>query len=101
MRERMNTLFSRRVLIVAIVFSCVRVGAFAFLLYLEATGRQSIAMLPLILLLYPEGLLMGSDLSWTAGRAIGFAALLIAGSFSLTLIGAFVVRLVNSWRVVA
>lgn len=38
-------------------------------------------MLPLILLLFPEGLLLPGSVVWTAPLAIAFSAALIAGSF--------------------
>jgi hypothetical protein len=89
----MNRFFSTSVLNIAIAISCVRVFVLFFLVYCEWTGRQSISLLPLVLLLYPEGLLLRDGLTWTVGKAAGFGALLIIGSFSLTFIGAIILRL--------
>jgi hypothetical protein len=75
--------FARRVVIIGIVLSCVRIVIFSVLLFAERTGRQSISLLPLVLTLYPEGALIRNDVTWTVWGAIGFCALLVVGSFIL------------------
>lgn len=58
----------------------IRCGAFGFLMYTEATGRQSLSYLPLVFLLYPEGALFSSDHGWTVWNSLGAVMLLMAGS---------------------
>ena len=62
-------------------------------LLLLVYGKQSISLLPLVFLLYPEALLLNNDVAWTAGNVIGFATLLMIGSSLLTGFGAFMLRL--------
>ena len=53
------------------------------LVWLEQTGRQTISALPLVFLLYPEGLILPyrADAE-PASRVIGLSLLLIAGSLA-------------------
>ncbi len=67
---------------VAILVSFGRVGALWVLLVLEWTGRQTLAAVPLVLLLYPEGLLLGPVGAWTVRKALAFSAVLLAGSLA-------------------
>jgi len=89
--------FARQVLIIGTTLSCVRIAIFAFLIFCEWTGRQSISLLPFILVLYPEGLLIKNDVTWTVWGAIGFSVLLIVGSFVLAVPVAVILRLINDW----
>jgi hypothetical protein len=73
--------FTTRVLIIGTVLSCVRIAIFGFLIFCEWTGRQSISLLPFILALYPEGLLIKNDVTWSAWGAVGFSVVLLVGSF--------------------
>lgn len=59
----------------------VRVGVLWLLVYREWTHQQSLNTLPLVLLLFPEGLLLPASVIWTPKLAFGFSCALIAGSF--------------------
>lgn len=87
--------FARQVVIIGTVLSCVRIAIFAFLIFCEWTGRQSIALLPFIMALYPEGLLIKNDVTWTAWGAFGFSVLLIVGSFLWAVPMAMILNLVK------
>ncbi|HZM91328.1 MAG TPA: hypothetical protein VFF31_32700 [Blastocatellia bacterium] len=91
----MNKVLATRVVTIGIGLASVRIVAFSFLLFCEWTGRQSVALVPLLLLLYPEALLLRNDVTWTAARAIWFGGLLLIGSFVLGLLAAMVVTLVR------
>ena len=52
----------------------VRVCALWSLVYREWTHQQSLATLPLVLLLFPEGLLLPASVTWTAKLALVFSA---------------------------
>jgi len=54
--------------------------------------QQSLATLPVVLLLFPEGLLLPAPVIWTARLAFVFSVALIAGSFLWVLILALAVR---------
>lgn len=58
-----------------------RVGVLWYLIYREWTHQQSLATLPLILLLLPEALLLPQPMIWTAKLGLVFSAVLSAGSF--------------------
>jgi hypothetical protein len=64
----------------------VRVGALWFLIYREWAHLQNLATLPLVLLLFPEGLFLPAPVTWSARLAVVFSAVLIAGSFAWVLI---------------
>jgi len=74
------------------VVALVRVGALWFLIYREWTHQQSLATLPVVLLLLPEGLLLPASMIWTAKLALVFSAALIAGSFLWVAVLALAVR---------
>lgn len=59
----------------------VRLAALWFLIYREWTREASLAILPLILLLFPEGWLLPAPVTWTTNTALVFSAILAAGSF--------------------
>jgi hypothetical protein len=59
----------------------VRVGVLWFLVYRVWTNQQDLATLPLVLLLFPEALLLPGSVTWTAKVAALFSVALIAGSF--------------------
>ena len=94
----MKRSLARRVVTIATLLSGVRIVIFAILVYAEWAGRQSISLLPLVLVLYPEGLLIGNDVTWTAWTAIGFGVLLMVGSFVLALLVAITQHLVSERR---
>ena len=71
---------------IGIGLGAVRVTALLLLVY----GKQSISLLPLVFLLYPEALLLKTDVAWTPGNVIGFATLLMIGSSLLTGLAAFI-----------
>ena len=62
------------------MLAILRVGALWFLIYLEWTNQQTLSALPLILLLYPEVLLVPVTHSWTFGSCLIFSLVLVAGS---------------------
>ena len=70
-----------RVLTVGLVLSCARVGVLWFLLAREWEHQQSLALLPLVFLLYPEALPLPDDFNWTVSSAVAFSGALVCGSF--------------------
>ncbi len=62
--------------------ACVRLGALWLLVSREWIHQQSLSTLPLILLLFPEGLLLPSPVIWTLRTALFFSAVLVVGSFT-------------------
>ena len=81
-----------RVWLWAAAVASIRVGVLWFLIYREWTHRQSLATLPLALLLFPEGLLLPAPVIWTAKLAFVFGAALTAGSLVWVLTAALAVR---------
>ncbi len=73
---------------IGIGLGAVRVSALLLLVY----GKQSISLLPLVFLLYPEALLLEADVAWTPGNVMGFATLLMIGSSLLTGLAAFILH---------
>ncbi len=84
----MKRSLARRVVTIGTLLSCVRILIFSILVYAEWAGRQSVSLMPLVLALYPEGLLINNDVTWTVWAATVFGVLLIVGSFLLALLGA-------------
>jgi hypothetical protein len=79
--------------------ACVRVGALWLLVSREWMHQQSLATLPLILLLFPEGFLLHSPMIWTLKTALFFSAVLVVGSFAAAgLVGLCAGWLKNPWR---
>lgn len=74
----------------------MRIAVLWFLIYSEWGHHQSISLLPLIVLLYPEGLLLPSNFSWTVGRGLGFSGVLVLGSFVITAVLFGVIRALKS-----
>ncbi len=62
--------------------ACVRLGALWLLVSREWIHQQSLSTLPLILLLFPEGLLLPLPVIWTLRTALFFSAVLVVGSFT-------------------
>lgn len=62
----------------------VRIVILWYLTYREWTGTQSLSLLPLILLLYPEGLLLPPTWRLTTTHVWLFSGLLIIGSLIMT-----------------
>ena len=77
---------------IGIGLGAVRVTALLLLVY----GKQSISLLPLVFLLYPEALLLKTDVAWTLGNVMGFATLLMIGSSLLTGLAAFILHFYRS-----
>lgn len=75
------------------LLAATRIGVLWFLIYREATYQQSLPQLPLILLLYPEGLLLPRNFAWTVERGVAFSGALLLGSL---LFVAFVVRVTRA-----
>ena len=73
-----------RILTVGLSLAAVRIAALWFLIYREWSHHQSISLLPLVILLYPEGLLLPAKFNWTPWGAIGFSVVLLLGSLVLT-----------------
>ena len=79
--------------------ACVRLGALWFLVSREWIHQQSLATLPLILLLFPEGFLLPAPVIWTLKTALFFSAVLVVGSFTaVALLGLGVGWLKSPWR---
>jgi len=91
----MKSSFARRVVIIGITLSCVRIAMFSVLVYSEWVGRQSISLVPLVIALYPEALLIRNDATLTVWSAIGFAVLLTVGSCLLALPVAIIFQLIR------
>lgn len=72
--------------------AAVRVGVLWLLIHHEWTHQQSLAILPLVLLLFPEGFLLPAPVEWTTKLGLLFSTALIAGSFVWVLTAALVVR---------
>lgn len=70
----------------------VRLGVLWFLIYREWTREASLAILPLVLLLFPEGWLLPAPVTWTTSTALVFSAILAAGSFLWVMVFALVAR---------
>jgi hypothetical protein len=81
----------RKVICASTVVAGLRLAAFWGLYSLEQLHAQSISLLPLVLLLYPEGLLVPKDHRWTMASALLFSAALVVGSFILVGIVALVI----------
>ena len=81
---RMKSRYLRTAKLLSVIIAVPRLAAFWLLLVLEAAGRHSISQLPLVLLLYPEGLLVSNGHVWTAGSALMFSGLLLIGSVILS-----------------
>lgn len=73
-----------RVVTVGLSLSAVRISALWFLIFREWGHQQSITLLPLLMLLYPEGLLLPDHFWWSWGWGIGFSGALLLGSFLIT-----------------
>ncbi len=73
----------------------VRVGVLWLLIYHVWTNQESLATLPLVLLLFPEALLLPGSVMWTTGLAVLFSVVLIAGSFLWVLMVSWAAR---RWR---
>jgi ABC-type Fe3+ transport system permease subunit len=91
----MKRSFTRRVVIIGTILSCVRIALFSVLVYAEWSGQQSISLVPLVLALYPEALLIPNDVTLTIWSTVAFGVLLIAGSFLIGLLLAIILGLVS------
>lgn len=67
------------------VIAAIRLSAFWYLLFAEATGRQSLSLLPLVFLLFPEVYFVPQGHVWTVLSGALFSAVLLVGSFVLAL----------------
>ncbi len=79
-----------------LAIAAVRIAALLVLVWLEQTGRQTISALPLVFLLYPEGLL----LPYRAGagivsRVIVLSVLLVMGSLAAVALVSLVAKQVS------
>ena len=68
-------------LIAGVSLALIRVGSLWILVHQNWTGRESLDLLPLVLLLFPEGLLLPKGFAWTFWAAVSFSGLLAIGSF--------------------
>jgi hypothetical protein len=85
----------RKVGAVGVVVAGLRLTAFGILLGLRATSQERLSALPLVLLLYPEGLLVPQTIDWTVWTVVGFGALLAAGSVLWVAIALWIVGLMG------
>ena len=90
--------FFGRVIRAGLVVAAARIAVFWYVLIRHAMGRESLDEILLILLLYPEGLLIPRDWSWTLTRGIGFSGALLFGSLCITAFIAAVLRAPGRWR---
>ena len=66
-----------------VTIAAARVSALLLLVWLEQTGRQTISALPLVFLLYPEGLMLPyRPDAGLAPRVVELSLLLIMGSLA-------------------
>ena len=98
---RMKSRYLRTVKLASAIIAVPRLGAFWLLLALEAASRQSIEEVLLVLLLYPEGLLVPNDHVWTVGSALMFSGLLLIGSLIFSAVISAVVLLLRRDRLVS
>lgn len=78
----MHPVLIRRVLLVGGGVACARVASLWLLLWLEKSGQQTISALPLVLLLYPEGLILPYHINAGISWALALSAALVFGSLS-------------------
>jgi len=97
----MKSRYLRTVKLASAIIAVPRLGAFWLLLALEAASRQSIEEILLVLLLYPEGLLVANDHVWTVGSALMFSGLLLIGSLIFSAVISAVVLLLRRDRFVS
>lgn len=71
----------RFVVVAGMTMASVRVGSLWFLLYLRWVGRESLASLPFLILLYPEAFLLPEGFAWSVWGAALFSGVLAIGSF--------------------
>ena len=69
----------------------VRVSIFWLLFYLQRTGKESLSLLPLVLALFPEGLIAPDNQPWTPATGIIFSLLLFIGSCIIGIMIALVI----------
>jgi len=85
-----------RVIRFGLAIAAARVSALLVVVWLEQTGRQTISALPLVFLLYPEGLL----LPYRAGagivsRVIVLSVLLLIGSLAAVVLVSMLAKQVS------
>ena len=80
----------------ATIITTLRLGVLWALLALHWADRLSLAALPLLLVLLPEGLLLPRNYVWTVARAILATSVLVAGSMLWTALTVLLVGLV--WK---
>jgi len=81
-RSKEQRSVNNRVWLLGSGLACVRLGALWLLVSREWSHQQSLSTLPLILLLFPEGLLLPAPMIWTLRTALFFSAVLVVGSFT-------------------
>jgi len=74
------------------IIAFVRIAIFWYATYRELAGTQSISMLPLLLLLFPEGAAIPRNWPPTAAHLLFSNGLLAAGSFGFGLLIAGLVK---------
>jgi hypothetical protein len=94
-----RTSFLSQLVCVGLFVANIRIGVFWHIFTRHATGQQSLDEVLLILLLYPEGMLIPRNWSWTLTRGIGFSGALFVGSMFITAIIAAMLRVASGlWR---
>jgi hypothetical protein len=95
----MNARTINRIIELGLIAAAVRVSSFWFLFTMRAMRRESYAELLLIVLLYPEGLIVPKDVSWTLWRGLEFSFALVVGTALMTAVVAGLVRALQllSW----
>lgn len=66
------------------VIAGIRLSAFWYLIFAEATGRQSLSFLYLIILLFPEAYFVPQEHVWSVPSRLLFSIVLLVGSLAMS-----------------
>lgn len=69
-------------LTVGMILALVRISALWFLVYHVWARQGSVSQLPLVVLLFPDGLLLPNRFAWTVWGTALFSIVLLIGSFA-------------------
>lgn len=95
----MRAPFSLRVIRVGVFVAAARIGVFWYLFIRQAMGQESLDEVLLILLLYPEGLLIPRNWQWTLTGGFGMSIAILIVSLLITGIIAAILRVDrHRWR---
>jgi hypothetical protein len=74
------------------IIAFIRISIYWYLTYREWSGTQSFALLPLLLLLFPEGAALPRNWTLTGPHVLLFSGLLVIGSFAFGLLVAWSIK---------